>query len=324
MHVIGRTAHRAARPEPSASVRQALEQSLSIMTATTEFDLLARTLAAAAAVTGADVAAAVPFKAESKAEQKGRPAPRLPAGNPAIPRQGEPRLASRLARAAAQRLAGGDLGPAGPTPAFSGIGLPSAVTALFGESLIVIASREADRLGPDAALLLELVLDQARAGRERLRELAQLARRAECDPLTGLRHQRPFEDRLRASQPGRTAVLALDVDRFKWINDQFGHEAGDAALVNLASALQRALPSSGDLYRIGGDEFAVVIDAADETKIAEVAERLLAAARAAGHPISIGAAVRQPDETGRQTLHRADRALYRAKQAGRDTARLAA
>src|SRR5690606_3021380 len=207
---------------------------------------------------------------------------------------------------------------------FDHLGLPDGLYALVGGAPLVVASAQPDRFGPSAQRLLGLVVAHAEAGRARLRELALLARRADSDPLTGVRHYRPFEERLAASIPGRTAVIAIDVDNFKQINDVHGHQAGDAALVALVGALSRALRGDDHIYRIGGDEFAVVIEAATAAEVTAISRRLLRAARRAGYPISVGAALRSPHETGRETLLRADRALYQAKRAGRNTVRLAA
>jgi diguanylate cyclase (GGDEF)-like protein len=124
--------------------------------------------------------------------------------------------------------------------------------------------------------------------------------------------------------PGRTAVFAVDVDDFKKVNDQYGHQAGDHALLTLVEALRAALRDDDQLYRIGGDEFAVVLDVNGSAEVATIALRLLEAARRIGQTVSVGAAIQLPGETGRETLLRADKALYQAKRSGRDTARLAA
>src|SRR4029450_11882198 len=92
--------------------------------------------------------------------------------------------------------------------------------------------------------------------RDRLRRLAVLHRHANSDPLTGLRHNRPVSERLGAGRAGGTAVIAIDVDGFKKINDEYGHQAGDHALVRLGDALQSALRAVDELDRIGGGEFA--------------------------------------------------------------------
>jgi diguanylate cyclase (GGDEF)-like protein len=119
-------------------------------------------------------------------------------------------------------------------------------------------------------------------------------------------------------------VIAVDVDEFKRINDEHGHQAGDHALLAVVDALRGALRGDDHIYRIGGDEFAVVIDVGGSAEVRNITGRLLAAARAVGHTVSVGAAVQLPGETGRETLLRADKALYQAKREGRNTARHAA
>jgi diguanylate cyclase (GGDEF)-like protein len=275
----------------------ALEHTLSIMTATTEEQLLIRTLVAACEVTGATVAVAIDHAGERHA-------------------YGDPDLA--------RHILDSSLMPDGRAEACADGGLPSTIAATFGEGLIVVASSDPDRLATEAASLLTLLAAHALAARERLRELARLARRADSDPLTGLWHHGPFEERLVASSPGRTAVIAVDVDGFKKINDQYGHQAGDQALVSLAAELRAVLRDADQLYRIGGDEFAVVLDVTSRSELIAIARRLRVAAHRAGQTISIGAALHLDGETGRETLLRADKALYQAKGAGRDTARLAA
>ena len=279
-----------------------LAHTLSIMTAVSEQDLVARTLAAACAVTEAPAAIAI--------------------GNDGtIAAHGAEGLIADLSSAdhAAVRCE-----PGGITKLLAPHGLPSAVSAMFGDTLIVLASPVPEHLTAEAGSLLALVLAHAQAGRDRLHELAQLSRRADSDPLTGLRHHRPFEERLAASSPGQTAVIALDVDDFKKINDEHGHQAGDHALVTLVEALTLAMRGDDQLYRIGGDEFAMVVDVNGASEALTIARRLLDAARVVGRTISVGAALRGQDETGRETLLRADKALYEAKRSGRDTARLAA
>jgi diguanylate cyclase (GGDEF)-like protein len=294
--------------DPAVAMELALEHALSISTATTEDDLITRTVEAAGRLTAATVACTVPD-----------------AGTPHT--WGDPAVAQRLVDAvAAGRVGRGrSYDPAEPQRVeFRHLDLPDGLYALVGGAPLVVASAQPDRFGPPAQRLFGLVVAHAEAGWERLRELALLARRADSDPLTGIRRYRPFEERLAASVPGRTAIIAIDVDNFKQINDSHGHQAGDAALVALVGALSRALRGDDHIYRIGGDEFAVVIDVATAAEVTAISRRLLRAARRAGYPISIGAALHSPQETGRETLLRADQALYQAKLAGRNTVRLAA
>jgi diguanylate cyclase (GGDEF)-like protein len=285
-------------PGPS----DALEHTLLITTAATEEQLISRTLAAACAVTGAVVAAALSPVGERQTH-------------------GDSALVGRLVGAARSPM---DLRVGGATTAFAAVGLPSAITMPLGDTLIVVASPDPDGLDAGAGSLLALLVAHASATRERLHELERLARLAQCDPLTGVPHYRPFEERLGVGAPGRTAVFAVDVDDFKKINDQYGHQAGDHALLALVDALRAALRDDDQLYRIGGDEFAIVLDVSGATEVVAIARRLLEAARNIGQTVSVGAAVQLPGETGRETLLRADKALYQAKRSGRDTARLAA
>jgi diguanylate cyclase (GGDEF)-like protein len=296
---------RGPQPVESTEPAAALEYALSITTAPTEDRLLTRTVEAAGRLTRATVACAVSLGGAGYT-------------------WGEPQLADKLLTAMSSQPGPMERHDRTDRGGFGHLGLPDALTADLDGTPLVVASAAAERFGPPAQRLLDLVVAHAAAGRDRLRELALMARRADCDPLTGLRHYRPFEERLAASVPGRTAVIAIDVDNFKQVNDRYGHQAGDAALVAIVGALSRALRGDDHIYRIGGDEFAVVIDVAAPREVTAISRRLLRAARSAGYPISVGAALRSPHESGRETLLRADRALYQAKRAGRNTARLAA
>ena len=179
---------------------------------------------------------------------------------------------------------------------------------------------------PDAELvnLLSLLAAQAWSSLERLQTLRDLRDLAISDPLTGLRHHGSFTERLANAMPGHTAVLTVDIDGFKAINDTYGHQAGDRILVDLAQALSSALRSGDELYRVGGDEFAAVVEVQRPDEAVGVANRLVAASRTIGQTISVGVAIRNAGETADQTLSRADAALYVAKRAGRDGVRLAA
>ena len=289
---------------PVQPVERALKHTLSITTAATDGDIITRTLTAACQLTGAPVACTIERAGDHKVH-------------------GDPELARLLLLAAATGTRN-DAQLGGVTDEFADAGLPSAVTANLDETLVIVASPTPDFFRPAAMSLVTLVIAHAQAGRERLRELTVLSRRANSDPLTGLRHYRPFEERLANCLPDRTAVIAIDIDEFKRINDEQGHQAGDEALVALVAALRGALRGDDHIYRIGGDEFAVVIDVNGPAEIDFISRRLLEAARGVGYPVSLGAAMRLPGETGRETLLRADKALYQAKRAGRNTARLAA
>ncbi|RKR89526.1 diguanylate cyclase (GGDEF)-like protein [Micromonospora pisi] len=190
--------------------------------------------------------------------------------------------------------------------------------------LLLVADELVRRPDPTTVNLLELLAAQAWICLDRLRSLAGLRKRAGSDPLTGLRHYGSFGERITDTTPGRTALLAIDVDDFKIINDTYGHQAGDQVLVELARALETALRQGDELYRVGGDEFIAVIEVGRPEEAAGIAERLVTAARRVGRTISVGVAVQNDAESPERTLRRADAALYDVKRDGRDGVRLAA
>ena len=169
---------------------------------------------------------------------------------------------------------------------------------------------------------------------ERKQAEAQLRRRADRDKLTGLLNRSRLEDELErvVAQAERyqrpAAVLLLDLDNFKLVNDTLGHQAGDDVLRNVARALEQRLRKTDLLARIGGDELAVVIREADEARAQLVAEALLAAVRHQAFresdrrrmTASIGIATVNGDgaRTVDALLDQADRAMYSAKREGGD------
>jgi diguanylate cyclase (GGDEF)-like protein/excisionase family DNA binding protein len=154
--------------------------------------------------------------------------------------------------------------------------------------------------------------------------------RAQTDALTGLLNQGALIERLRtAGSSGleRYGLLMIDLDDFKGYNDRYGHQAGNALLQQLAVALREACRDSDEVYRYGGDEFAIVLPDTPPSGARSVAEKVrLAVAHASrdgrspdGVTCSIGVATRPADgEDGAQLLLAADRACYVAKRAGRD------
>jgi diguanylate cyclase (GGDEF)-like protein/PAS domain S-box-containing protein len=154
----------------------------------------------------------------------------------------------------------------------------------------------------------------------------RLAHEAQHDPLTGLPNRRRMQDVLGSSlRTGAVAVLFVDLDGFKPVNDVYGHEAGDELLRQVAERLGRCVRGQDVLSRVGGDEFVVlmpgVLDPADaETMSARVRQAIEAPFRVQGHDITIGASVgvhlapstSDPDEA----LRSADHAMYTVKHAG--------
>jgi diguanylate cyclase (GGDEF)-like protein len=191
-----------------------------------------------------------------------------------------------------------------------------------GGALLAVDDHPA-AVSPATVNLLELLGAHAWTAVERIRTLRRLHKRASSDPLTGLAHHGPFGERLNTATPGKTALLAIDVDGFKSVNDTYGHQAGDRVLVDLARALQNALRNADDLYRIGGDEFVAVIEVRGADEAVQVGERLREAARRTDRTISVGVAIQTDGEPPELTLRRADSALYQAKRAGRDRVELA-
>ncbi|MDB4878384.1 MAG: phosphodiesterase [Gemmatimonadetes bacterium] len=181
----------------------------------------------------------------------------------------------------------------------------------------------------------------------RVREAA-LAHRAEHDSLTGLVNRARFEVRLndlldarerapRSAPQQHVAVLFIDLDGFKPVNDRYGHAAGDAVLIGVASRLRESTRGTDVIARFGGDEFAVLVEVRDHDEVNAVAERILHSLKRPflydGYELSVGASIGIADsrmgETGSDSpdpsdrpltatelLHAADTAMYAAKASG--------
>jgi diguanylate cyclase (GGDEF)-like protein len=176
----------------------------------------------------------------------------------------------------------------------------------------------------------------ARADRDLARELHFASLHALTDPLTGLHNRRDFEERLRESaayarrheQP--FALIMLDLDQFKTVNDTHGHMVGDRVLVHFADAMLAVMRADDVAFRYGGDEFVLLLRGCDALRAIDVASRLrerlhavpfrLPDGSAQTISFSAGAAAADGSESfgGGALASRADAALYRAKAAGRD------
>lgn len=178
------------------------------------------------------------------------------------------------------------------------------ITLLFVTLLATMASRDAEHLNRNSAIV---------------------------DPLTGLLNRIALQSRatemaVHARRAGeQVALVIVDIDHFKSVNDIHGHATGDAVLVEVAARLRAELGSAGTLFRFGGEEFVVLLASSTPIEAVAWAERLREVIRI--RPVvdvalsaSFGVAVSSPDETFdyRELFVLADDALYRAKQTGRD------
>jgi diguanylate cyclase (GGDEF)-like protein len=164
---------------------------------------------------------------------------------------------------------------------------------------------------------------------ERTEELRSLAYR---DQLTGITNRRGFAegfDRVRAAAApdARLALLLIDIDRFKEINDSFGHQAGDEVAAEIARRIGVILRPTDVCGRWGGDEFIVLFSDLGSRPLKMIAEAVrrglsngvsLKGGETVPMTVSIGACLVEPDETLEQVADMADAALYGAKEAGRD------
>lgn len=168
------------------------------------------------------------------------------------------------------------------------------------------------------------------------RQQDQLLELATRDPLTGVGNRRAFLGKLAEVRPRfeRTRIPAslvlLDIDHFKRINDAYGHRAGDEILRRIAHRIESRIRLTDRLYRIGGEEFVVVIDGQGLDAATLLAEELRERVEAnelipgISVTVSIGVAEIRGQESHEGWLHRADEALYTAKRSGRNMVRVAA
>ncbi|HSC49907.1 MAG TPA: sensor domain-containing diguanylate cyclase [Gaiellaceae bacterium] len=289
-------------------------------------EVLARTLEAGAAIPGVD-AALVSFRAGDEQPVvatmglSSEEAQRQAISGP--PNGREPRAVSITYRYP-PALEGADVvhsGLAVPVPGEAGaIGFVAVYSRSpshrFEEETVRELEELAKRAGP--------AIENAR----RFREARQLA---DLDALTGLHNRRYFHETLarevaRAHRYGRQlALIVLDLDEFKAINDRIGHLAGDAVLAEAAERVRDVVRSADIACRVGGDEFAVILPESVSSDGDELYHRLQGAvsARPVGQAgrlsLSAGVAELQADDDPTTFFERADEALYRAKEAGKGT-----
>ena len=155
--------------------------------------------------------------------------------------------------------------------------------------------------------------------------VGRLEKDAHTDPLTGL-HNRRWLDR-EINQNQNKSILLIDADHFKAVNDDYSHAIGDAVLVRLSTILESEVRNADSVSRYGGEEFVVLLQETNKQQVFILAERLRYAVEIADWSdlligrkltISIGAAMKTNDEPSEDTLKRADLALYKAKDNGRN------
>ncbi|MBI5104001.1 MAG: EAL domain-containing protein [Solirubrobacterales bacterium] len=193
-------------------------------------------------------------------------------------------------------------------------------------------SRDVAAFSPDEVTFLQSVANVLGDALDRWSAEMETLRRSLHDALTGLPNRSLVLDRLghaleRAGRSaGGVALLFLDVDHFKHVNDSFGHGAGDELLIQVADRLRHAVRPADTVGRFGGDEFVVLCeDVLDETMAMAIAARLAAvfaqpfALGGDEHHVgaSIGIVLRQGEEDAEALLRDADAAMYRAKERGR-------
>ncbi len=170
-------------------------------------------------------------------------------------------------------------------------------------------------------------------------ELVKTKEEAQKDPLTGAFNRKAFDSRLKLQthlthlSGDPSTLLIIDIDHFKKINDNYGHQAGDFILKELTARLFKFFPRRTDtIARYGGEEFAVILAATNEKEAEKITDRFLKSIREGEYEFegkvikitaSIGIAEFDGNETISSWIKRADKVLYEAKHNGRDQARVA-
>jgi diguanylate cyclase (GGDEF)-like protein len=211
------------------------------------------------------------------------------------------------------------------------ISLPLVVEGRSVGLIEIIDYVTTDRWSPRDIVFCQTIASQAAMAVRNAQLYEHLQRQVERDPLTGLLNHRALHERVAADlaeaqlRGGELALIAIDLDDFKGVNDRDGHLAGDQLLRQVADVLREACREQDAAGRVGGDEFILSLPGLGGDAAA-VAERLVAAiSRRTGTCASAGVARARPDELDAASLiDRADRALIEAKRAGKDTFRLSA
>lgn len=201
------------------------------------------------------------------------------------------------------------------------------------ENELLLAKRQAEKVNQETAEAykqLTVVMEEVEGKKQELEKLnAQLQELAVTDPLTGLKNRRYLDRKLlrlleESSETGQPlALLIVDIDHFKKVNDIYGHAAGDAVLQELAWKLQAETTESDIAARLGGEEFVLVLKGAGKQQAWKTAEQIRANVEHGSWKhvkvtVSIGIAVYEEGDDAKSLLAKADEALYLSKKAGRN------
>jgi diguanylate cyclase (GGDEF)-like protein len=160
----------------------------------------------------------------------------------------------------------------------------------------------------------------------------EAVRSAFIDALTGVKNRAAFDSNFKREldlsrrKSSDLSLIVFDIDHFKRVNDRFGHAVGDVALKNVAQTVEATIRSSDALYRVGGEEFAVVLNGTDNKGARLLAERirqniealLFTSPKGLTVTLSLGVATLEADDSTSSLFERADEALYQAKKTGRN------
>jgi len=197
------------------------------------------------------------------------------------------------------------------------------------EAVLVMIRRHSEPFAPAERDILVALAPVAAAAMQTATQTRAAVEESLADPLTGVGNRRRFDAELPATlaDDRATALCIVDLDHFKLVNDTHGHPAGDALLKQVGAVMQGAMRPGDSVYRIGGEEFALVLRHATFAEAVDVAERVRAAIAERPFEIgeteplrataSIGVAVAASADAAKLTAT-ADAALYAAKESGRN------
>ena len=213
-----------------------------------------------------------------------------------------------------------------PIQAYVGVPLKRSDGSLFGTLCAIDPLRQPAAIAQEQGLIellaamLSTVLQWELKAAVEARRSESLALEAATDELTGLSNRRAWNEWMAREEErcGRyghpAALLVVDVDGLKRVNDSAGHAAGDTLIVRTAQALRQAARQNDVVARLGGDEFGILAIECDRTGAEALLERTRLALREAGVPASVGMATRDPASGLQAAWERADQAMYRDKR----------